>query len=297
MWVSNDATLTWRAANAGLPNRSLTDIAIDASNPSRAYVTTGSSGASHLFRTIDGGATWTDVSRGTAGCAHERRARDSRDDARVRRQRRRHVRIGDGDRSPWTRSQGLPIVRVRDLVYQARFNLVIAGTYGRGLWGMDIGQQTTVLRGDVNRDGLVNAADALLVQQLLVAAATRARAQRVSLRRRELRWERQRAGCSGHPALRGRRAGRRCVRGDGAIAAARRERERATSAHSRFTAGTRPRPLSRPSPCGSRKCPSSGLPRRRRGPRASPSSPYRCGPACAASSRRPTSRRGVPASA
>jgi photosystem II stability/assembly factor-like uncharacterized protein len=166
LWVTADATANWRLATTGLPNSTMFDIAVDASDATRAWVTTSGFAASHVFRTTDAGATWTDISDGLpsiptmAVLAVPGTTR---------------VFVGNDlgvyesatGTGGWSRVPGMPTVRVRDLAYQARFNLVIAATYGRGLWGMDIGPQTTALRGDINRDGVVNAADALLIQQLL----------------------------------------------------------------------------------------------------------------------------------
>jgi len=77
----------------------------------------------------------------------------------------------------WTRHDGLPFIRITDLVYNARTNRLVAATYGRGIWSYTFGSATAVLRGDVNVDGQVNAADALLIQQALVGAQVSATAQ------------------------------------------------------------------------------------------------------------------------
>jgi len=44
----------------------------------------------------------------------------------------------------------------------------VAATYGRGIWSYDFAAPGAVLRGDVNNDGSVTAADALLIQQALI---------------------------------------------------------------------------------------------------------------------------------
>lgn len=65
----------------------------------------------------------------------------------------------------WTLTAGLPGVPVTDLVYHAPSNRLVAGTYGRGIWSLPLATEPPVLRGDVDRNGIVNAADALLIQQ------------------------------------------------------------------------------------------------------------------------------------
>ncbi|MCC6929130.1 MAG: hypothetical protein IT359_09090 [Gemmatimonadaceae bacterium] len=69
----------------------------------------------------------------------------------------------------WTLTQGLSFVAVTDLVYHAASNRLVAGTYGRGIWSLPLTSEPPVLRGDVDRNGLVNAADALLIQRGLAA--------------------------------------------------------------------------------------------------------------------------------
>jgi hypothetical protein len=49
---------------AGLPDRYISDIAIDQFNPSRVAVTLSGFGSSHVYLTRDGGTTWSDVGGG-----------------------------------------------------------------------------------------------------------------------------------------------------------------------------------------------------------------------------------------
>jgi hypothetical protein len=59
-------------------------------------------------------------------------------------------------------------VIVQDLIYLPAANVVLAGTYGRGMFSYTVGGEVPVLRGDANSDGKVDAFDALLVQEALV---------------------------------------------------------------------------------------------------------------------------------
>ena len=54
--------VTWTNRTAGLPQRYITAVAVDPSNPSLAYVTVSGFGSGHVFMTPDGGATWLDIS-------------------------------------------------------------------------------------------------------------------------------------------------------------------------------------------------------------------------------------------
>jgi hypothetical protein len=72
----------------------------------------------------------------------------------------------DGGRT-WALTLGMPAVAVTDLWFHAATNRLVASTYGRGIWTYPLSTPAGVLRGDVDRNGIVNAADALLVQQTL----------------------------------------------------------------------------------------------------------------------------------
>lgn len=69
----------------------------------------------------------------------------------------------------WTLTTGMPVVPVLDLVFHAATNRLIAATYGRGMWSLALATQPPTLRGDVDRNGIVNASDALLIQRGLAA--------------------------------------------------------------------------------------------------------------------------------
>ena len=50
----------------GLPQRFVTDIAIDARDPLTAYVTVSGFGSDHVFKTVNGGESWQSVLGGIA---------------------------------------------------------------------------------------------------------------------------------------------------------------------------------------------------------------------------------------
>ncbi len=63
---------------------------------------------------------------------------------------------------------GIPNVVVHDVSYNPATKQLVAATFGRGLFSYSLANPAAVLRGDVNRDGVVNAFDALLIQQALI---------------------------------------------------------------------------------------------------------------------------------
>ncbi len=167
--VTRDGGTTWTLSTNGLPNRTVTDFAIDHTTPSRALVSFSGSGTSHLYLTADAGISWTSVDSNLPNMPASA-----------------VVMIDDGPNHffigtdvgvyettdaglTWTNSpSGMPNVIVTDLSYNTTTRQLVASTYGRGLFRYSLANPAAVLRGDVNRDGAVNAADALLIQQALI---------------------------------------------------------------------------------------------------------------------------------
>jgi photosystem II stability/assembly factor-like uncharacterized protein len=167
--VSRDGGATFTLSTGGLPNRAVTDFAIDRTNPARAIVTVSGSTPQHVFLTTTAGQTWTSVSGNLLDMPVNAVAMI--DDGPN------HFFIGtdaavfettDGGLT-WNNSPaGMPNVVVHDLSYNPTTKQLVAATYGRGLFTYSLDNPTAVLRGDVNKDGVVNAFDALLIQQALL---------------------------------------------------------------------------------------------------------------------------------
>jgi photosystem II stability/assembly factor-like uncharacterized protein len=167
--VSRDGGTTFTLSVSGLPNRAVTSFAIDRQDPTRAIVTFSGSGAAHVFLTTSAGQLWTSIT----GSLYDVPVNASVmiDDGQN------HFFIGtdigtfetaDGGLT-WSNTPfGLPNVVVHDVSYNPATKQLVAATYGRGLFSYSLANPAAVLRGDVNRDGVVNAFDALLIQQALV---------------------------------------------------------------------------------------------------------------------------------
>ena len=157
--VSIDAGSNWSAPLPGLPQRSVTDLAVDPADATHAWVTFSGFRSGHIFETKTRGATWQDVSGNLI---------DIPVNAIVLQPASGELDIGtdlgvfaSGDAGhSWTPfSTGLPAVAVFDLVFHQGSNTLVAATHGRGMWSMQI-PSNAVLRGDVDGNGVVNAADA-----------------------------------------------------------------------------------------------------------------------------------------
>ena len=163
---TSDYGVTWQTPLTTLPNRAITDFAVDPADANRVVVTFGSSGTSHAFLSRDGGQTWTDINGSLPDVTTQAAVWGPANRLYVGNM------LGVYE-SPdlgatWTRNEGLPAIRITDLVYNPRTNRLVAATYGRGIWAFDFTAAAPVLRGDANNDGLVNAADALAIQLGLI---------------------------------------------------------------------------------------------------------------------------------
>ncbi|HJZ66922.1 MAG TPA: hypothetical protein VKF81_02170, partial [Blastocatellia bacterium] len=61
---STDGGKNWTDVSQGLPNRFVSSIVVDHSNPRAAFITFSGLNCSHVFKTSDAGATWIDINNG-----------------------------------------------------------------------------------------------------------------------------------------------------------------------------------------------------------------------------------------
>ena len=167
--LSLDGGVTFAVVSGtALPNRAVTDIAPDALQSGRAVITYSGTGTPHLYATDNLGQNWTNIWTGLPDIPFNAIVMipgTSRMFAGA------DVGIYESpdNGATWSlASQGFPNARVLDLVFQAATGNLYASTYGRGLWSTTLAAGASVLRGDVNADGQVNAFDAALAQQALV---------------------------------------------------------------------------------------------------------------------------------
>jgi len=166
--LSVDAAATFTNITNGLPNRAVTRISVDALDAKRALITLSGFGTAHVYLTIDQGMTWQNLSASLP---------DLPFNASVIIPGTNRFFVGadigiyetNDAGATWTTAfSSMPNVIVTDLVFQQATGNLYAGTYGRGIYVTQLLTGAALLRGDVNRDGVVNAFDALLVQQALV---------------------------------------------------------------------------------------------------------------------------------
>ena len=172
---THDLGATWTTAT-GPSGVAVTDFAVDPRDARTAIVTlSGFTPLNHVWRTTDGGATWTNISFNlptipTLAVVIEPGSHD--------------IDIGtdlgvftlrNGATSWIPVVNGLPNVAVYDLVFDAPRSRLIAATHGRGAFSLDV--TVTGLRGDVTGaanggpDGTVAALDAQAILAMVVGNA------------------------------------------------------------------------------------------------------------------------------
>ena len=144
--VTTNSGTTWTdTAINGLPKRFITDIAVNPANAAEAYVVVsgfaGGSDVGHVFNTTNTGGNWSNISSNLPNVPVNSLAADFRTIPAI-------LYVGtdlgvfrsvDGGTS-WQNfnNDSLPNVVVSDLLLYGPENKLVAGTYGRSFWVIDI---------------------------------------------------------------------------------------------------------------------------------------------------------------
>ncbi len=174
VWKSIDGGATvagWsEITHAPLPNRYVTDIAVDWTNPAVAVVTYSGFDSStpatpgHAFRTANGGATWTDIS-GPAALATSLPdmpvnavALDAVSANTIYVGTDLGMFISTAGGGTWMVFEaGFPHVAVTDLALDKNHGMLFAATHGRGMWEIRVGSAKACTKADIYvRDNLLD---------------------------------------------------------------------------------------------------------------------------------------------
>jgi photosystem II stability/assembly factor-like uncharacterized protein len=139
---SVDGGDTWSGnlASTVLPGRIITRLESRPDDADVLYATVANTGVRHVFRSADGGLTWTDVDGGrlpdvpfqsiAIPAAHPDRIYVCSDVG---------VFVTEDAGGTWSNLTGnLPTVMVVDLVYHEEDRTLTAATYGRGIWRLEV---------------------------------------------------------------------------------------------------------------------------------------------------------------
>lgn len=139
---SLDGGATWSGnlAGAGIPGRTITRVESSPDNARQLYACIANFGHSHVFRSDDAGASWTDIDQGRLPDVPHRSVVVTPDDpARVLVANDAGVFISRDRGASWANlTRDLPTVAVVDLVYHQGSKTLFAATYGRSIWRLQL---------------------------------------------------------------------------------------------------------------------------------------------------------------
>jgi photosystem II stability/assembly factor-like uncharacterized protein len=122
----------------------VSDLEVDPANPSRLWATYSTlAGTGHVFRSDNGGTTWTDVSAGLPAIPFNALVVDPANTNAVYAAADVGVFRSTNAGGAWSSfANGLPNVLVKDLVFHAGSRLLRAATQSRGVWEIPVDQAT-----------------------------------------------------------------------------------------------------------------------------------------------------------
>jgi photosystem II stability/assembly factor-like uncharacterized protein len=160
LWMSKDGGLNWKKIRNGLPldSQSVTSIAISGDNPDDICLSFGSYiSGSKIFRTKDGGETWTNISYNLPNNVYNTIVhQDNNPKNFLYAGTYRGVYYTNDDMTEWVlMNENLPNNTVNELEISYPDNKIIAATYGRGFWMADLIEGNVGIDGNVNFENLL----------------------------------------------------------------------------------------------------------------------------------------------
>jgi len=139
VWVTTDGGTNWSLNTSGLPDRWITRVTIDPYDASIVYVCISGyrwgEPMSHVFRSIDYGQNWADISSNLPDAPVNDLIVDPHIDNRLYVGTDVGVYQTDNLGGSWTYiSMGAPIAVVSDLAFHASDRVLVAGTHGRSMF-------------------------------------------------------------------------------------------------------------------------------------------------------------------
>jgi photosystem II stability/assembly factor-like uncharacterized protein len=145
LYVTRDTGTTWTQRTSGLPQRFITDIAVDRADPLTAYVTVSGFGSGHIFRTTNGGQSWSNVSANLPDVPVNAVLLDPASRAIVMLGTDLGVFVSADGGASWTvLEDGMPNVAVFDLAYNPATASLVAATHGRGMFQLQLDRPLTL---------------------------------------------------------------------------------------------------------------------------------------------------------
>ncbi|MFI5252806.1 MAG: hypothetical protein ACHQQQ_10285 [Bacteroidota bacterium] len=143
LYRSTDGGATWSISYSGVPGRIITSVVPHPTTANTIYFTTSGTGANHIFKSIDSGATWNSINGNfPLNLPVSSIAIDSSNDQ--------NLYIGTdlgiwntaGSESIWMKDDGFPNVAVLKLGISSD-NYLVAATHGRGMFKARFGSNAS----------------------------------------------------------------------------------------------------------------------------------------------------------
>ncbi len=143
VWVTNNGGNTWTLVTAGLPKRYITSVAADPFNPDKAWLSLSGyrndEYVSHVFLTHNLGQTWLDISGNLPELPANRVLPNSNRSSCAFLATDGGVFYTLNDGIQWDPAgSGLPNVPVQDIVLHPATQTLVAATYGRSMYRLDL---------------------------------------------------------------------------------------------------------------------------------------------------------------
>jgi photosystem II stability/assembly factor-like uncharacterized protein len=158
VWVSTDNGSTWNEISDGLPVRWVTRVAVDPTNENIIYVTFNGlkwrDPQPHVFRSTDKGTTWSDISSNLPDAPVNAFAVDYINPAVLYLGNDIGMYVSFNSGQSWeVLGIGLPILPIGDIEIHPTDHILVAGTYGRSMYKIDLDQ---ILSADKDQPILVS---------------------------------------------------------------------------------------------------------------------------------------------
>ena len=143
IWVSDDNGTNWNEISDGLPKRWVTRVAVDPTDENIVYATFNGlkwkDPQPHVFRSTNKGTTWNDISSNLPDAPVNAFAVDPVEPSRLYlgNDVGMYVSFNSGQ-SWWVLGEGLPILPIGDIEIHPTTRELVAGTYGRSMYKIDL---------------------------------------------------------------------------------------------------------------------------------------------------------------
>ncbi|MDP2365503.1 MAG: hypothetical protein Q8M94_17260, partial [Ignavibacteria bacterium] len=149
VWVSSNNGINWIDVSAGLPQRWVTRVVVDPSDENIVYATFSGlkwrDPQPHVYRSTNKGNTWSDISSNLPDAPVNAFAVDNNYSNRLYLGSDVGMYVSFDTGQSWhVLGEGLPIVTIGDIKIHPTDNFLVAGTYGRSMYKIDLNLVTDV---------------------------------------------------------------------------------------------------------------------------------------------------------